>query len=193
MGWTGGYVLLALLLAPYLRKFGKFTVPGLCGRSLCTRRLARLSLRCGCAIFVSFTYIAGQMRGVGVVFSAVSGSGHRPWAYSSAWGWSSSTRRSGWHEAASPTRRSPSTCVLIFAYHDPRGLSGHLDGPDGKPRSTQQRLGRHRGERSDGVGSTCCRRLDRHASSILAFTSYTAAYVAGKKSMLDVVCHHRWP
>ena len=67
MGWTGGYVLLALLLAPYLRKFGKFTVPDFVGDryySDIARTIAVI-----CAIFVSFTYVAGQMRGVGVVFS----------------------------------------------------------------------------------------------------------------------------
>ena len=67
MGWTGGYVLLALLLAPYLRKFGKFTVPDFVGDryySSAARIVAVL-----CAILVSFTYVAGQMRGVGVVFS----------------------------------------------------------------------------------------------------------------------------
>ncbi len=67
MGWTGGYVLLALLLAPYLRKFGQFTVPDFVGdryESNTARCVAVL-----CAIFVSFTYVAGQMKGVGVVFS----------------------------------------------------------------------------------------------------------------------------
>jgi cation/acetate symporter len=67
MGWTGGYVLLALLLAPYLRKFGKFTVPDFIGDryySDVARTVAVI-----CALFVSFTYVAGQMRGVGVVFS----------------------------------------------------------------------------------------------------------------------------
>ncbi|ETN97043.1 sodium:solute symporter family protein [Zhouia amylolytica] len=67
MGWTGGYVLLALLLAPYLRKFGKFTVPDFIGDryySNIARLVAVIS-----ALFVSFTYVAGQMRGVGVVFS----------------------------------------------------------------------------------------------------------------------------
>ena len=67
MGWTGGYVLLALLLAPYLRKFGKFTVPDFIGEryySSFARKVAVL-----CLIFISFTYIAGQMRGVGIVFS----------------------------------------------------------------------------------------------------------------------------
>jgi cation/acetate symporter len=67
MGWTGGYVLLALLLAPYLRKFGKFTIPDFIGDRYYsdTARLVAVV----CAIFVSFTYVAGQMRGVGIVFS----------------------------------------------------------------------------------------------------------------------------
>ncbi len=67
MGWTGGYVLLAMLLAPYLRKFGKFTVPDFVGDryySDAARTVAVISV-----IFVSFTYVAGQMRGVGIVFS----------------------------------------------------------------------------------------------------------------------------
>ncbi|SFG83684.1 sodium:solute symporter family protein [Pontibacter chinhatensis] len=67
MGWTGGYVLLALLLAPYLRKFGKFTVPDFVGERYYSKT-ARL-VAVVCAIFVSFTYVAGQMRGVGIVFS----------------------------------------------------------------------------------------------------------------------------
>jgi cation/acetate symporter len=67
MGWTGGYVLLALLLAPYLRKFGKFTVPDFIGDRYYsdTARLVAVI----CAVFISFTYVAGQMRGVGIVFS----------------------------------------------------------------------------------------------------------------------------
>jgi cation/acetate symporter len=67
MGWTGGYVLLALLLAPYLRKFGKYTVPDFVGDRYYSQ-LGRV-VAVVCAIFVSFTYIAGQMRGVGIVFS----------------------------------------------------------------------------------------------------------------------------
>ena len=67
MGWTGGYVLLALLLAPYLRKFGKFTVPDFIGDRYYSN-IAR-AVAVFCALIVSFTYIAGQMRGVGVVFS----------------------------------------------------------------------------------------------------------------------------
>lgn len=67
MGWTGGYVLLALLLAPYLRKFGKFTVPDFIGDRYYSD-VAR-SVAVFCALIVSFTYVAGQMRGVGLVFS----------------------------------------------------------------------------------------------------------------------------
>ncbi|MGB1560628.1 MAG: sodium:solute symporter family protein [Sinimarinibacterium flocculans] len=67
MGWTGGYVLLALLLAPYLRKFGKFTVPDFVGDRYYSSTARMVAVIC--AIFVSFTYVAGQMRGVGIVFS----------------------------------------------------------------------------------------------------------------------------
>jgi cation/acetate symporter len=67
MGWTGGYVLLALLLAPYLRKFAKFTVPDFVGDRYYSQA-ARL-VAVVCVIFISFTYVAGQMRGVGIVFS----------------------------------------------------------------------------------------------------------------------------
>ena len=67
MGWTGGYVLLALLLAPYLRRFGKFTVPDFIGDRYYSRTARIVAVFC--AIFVSFTYVAGQMRGVGIVFS----------------------------------------------------------------------------------------------------------------------------
>ena len=67
MGWTGGYVLLAMLLAPYLRKYGKFTVPEFIGDRYYSQSARVISLIC--AIFISFTYVAGQMRGVGVVFS----------------------------------------------------------------------------------------------------------------------------
>ncbi|MDY2586728.1 sodium:solute symporter family protein [Winogradskyella aquimaris] len=67
MGWTGGYVLLALLLAPYLRKFGKFTVPDFIGDRYYSNTARTVAVIC--ALLVSFTYVAGQMRGVGVVFS----------------------------------------------------------------------------------------------------------------------------
>ncbi len=67
MGWTGGYVLLALLLAPYLRKFGKFTVPDFIGDRYYSKTARFVAVLC--ALLVSFTYVAGQMRGVGLVFS----------------------------------------------------------------------------------------------------------------------------
>ncbi|WP_318308147.1 sodium:solute symporter family protein [Flagellimonas crocea] len=67
MGWTGGYVLLALLLAPYLRKFGKFTVPDFIGERYYSKTARVVAVIC--ALIVSFTYVAGQMRGVGIVFS----------------------------------------------------------------------------------------------------------------------------
>ena len=67
MGWTGGYVLLALLLAPYLRRFGKFTVPEFIGERYASKLASAVAVIC--LIMISFTYIAGQMRGVGIVFS----------------------------------------------------------------------------------------------------------------------------
>ena len=67
MGWTGGYVLLALLLAPYLRKFGKYTVPDFIGTRYYSKAARLVAIIC--LIFISFTYVAGQMRGVGIVFS----------------------------------------------------------------------------------------------------------------------------
>lgn len=67
MGWTGGYVLLALLLAPYLRKFGKFTVPDFVGDRYYSHTARVVAVIC--TLFISFTYVAGQMRGVGIVFS----------------------------------------------------------------------------------------------------------------------------
>ncbi|QBY04347.1 cation acetate symporter [Thalassotalea sp. HSM 43] len=67
LGWTGGYVLLAMLLAPYLRKFGRFTVPDFIGERFYSKTARVVAVVC--LIFISFTYIAGQMRGVGIVFS----------------------------------------------------------------------------------------------------------------------------
>ncbi len=67
MGWTGGYVLLALLLAPYLRKFGEYTVPDFVGARYYSKTARLVAVLC--LIFISFTYVAGQMRGVGIVFS----------------------------------------------------------------------------------------------------------------------------
>jgi len=71
MGWTGGYVLLALLLAPFLREFGKFTVPDFVGDRYYSKAARIIAVIC--ALMVSFTYIAGQMKGVGVAFSSFLG------------------------------------------------------------------------------------------------------------------------
>ena len=71
MGWTGGYVLLALLLAPYLRKFGKSTVAEFIAERYYSKTARVVAVVC--LIFISFTYVAGQMRGVGIVFFAISG------------------------------------------------------------------------------------------------------------------------
>ena len=67
MGWTGGYVLLALLLAPYLRKYGKFTVPGFIGERFYSKTARVVAV--ACLIIISVTYVIGQMKGVGVAFS----------------------------------------------------------------------------------------------------------------------------
>src|SRR5690606_22040467 len=67
MGWTGGYVLLALFLAPYLRKFGRVTVPEVIGERYYSKAARIVAVVC--LIFISFTYVAGQMRGVGIVFT----------------------------------------------------------------------------------------------------------------------------
>jgi cation/acetate symporter len=77
MGWTGGFVLLSLLVAPYLRKFGRYTVPDFIGDRF-DSQAARL-VAAACALFVSFTYVAGQMRGVGW-FSAASWKSTSTWA-----------------------------------------------------------------------------------------------------------------
>ena len=86
MGWTGGYVLLALLLAPYLRKFGKFTVPAFIGERYYSQS-ARLTA-VFCAIVVSFVYVCGQMQGAGIVFSHHRGDhrhGHRVFLCRARW------------------------------------------------------------------------------------------------------------
>ncbi len=67
VGWTGGYVLLAVLVAPYLRKYGKYTVPQFVGERYYSRWARAVAVLC--AVFISFTYVAGQLRGVGIVFS----------------------------------------------------------------------------------------------------------------------------
>ncbi len=171
MGWTGGYVLLALLLAPYLRKFGKFTVPDFMGDRYASQ-VARL-VAVLCAIFVSFTYVAGQMRGVGVVFSrflevditfgVVIGMG-LVFFYAVLGGMKGITYT-----------QVAQYCVLIFAYTVPAVFLAFM--VTGNP-IPQVALG---GVDADGVGLLA--KLDGMLVD-LGFTQYTE-YV---KSPLDVVC-----
>jgi len=177
LGWTGGYVLLALLLAPYLRKFGRFTVPEFVGDRYDSQTARVVAVFC--AIFVSFTYVAGQMRGVGVVFSrflevpvdtgVMIGVG-LVFVYAVLGGMRGIT----YTQVAQYT-------VLIVAFMIPavaisEKLTGHwipqigfgatiTDGPN---------AGRFLLETLDAV----------HRD--LGFPEYTAAWVGGKKSMVDV-------
>ncbi len=178
LGWTGGYVLLALLLAPYLRRFGKFTVPDFVGDRYDSSG-ARL-VAVFCAIFVSFTYIAGQMRGVGVVFSRFLGVDITTGVvigtllvlvYATLGGMRGITYT-----------QVAQNGVLIVAYLIPAvaisiritgnpipqlGLgSAVVEGPN---------AGRYLLEAIDAI----------HRD--LGFPEYTAAFVAGKKSMIDVL------
>jgi cation/acetate symporter len=177
MGWTGGYVLLALLLAPYLRKFGKFTVPDFVGDRYYsdTARLVAVF----CAIFVSFTYVAGQMRGVGVVFSRFLeidvNSGViigmvLVLVYATLGGMKGIT----YTQAAQYV-------VLILAYLIPAiAISWKLTGNPipqlgfGARITEGQNAGLYLLEAIDAI----------HRD--LGFPEYTAAFVEGKKSMLDV-------
>ena len=117
MGWTGGYVLLALLLAPYLRKFGKFTVPDFVGDRYYSNSARVVAVVC--AIFVSFTYVAGQMRGVGVVFSRFLKLTSIPVSLS-VWRWSSLCSI-GWMKGI--TTQVAQYVILIFAFMVPAFLS----------------------------------------------------------------------
>jgi cation/acetate symporter len=178
LGWTGGYVLLALLLAPYLRKFGKFTVPEFVGDRYYSQTARVVAVVC--AIFISFTYVAGQMRGVGVVFSrflevdidtgVYIGMG-LVFLYATLGGMRGITYT-----------QVAQYCVLIVAYLIPAvaislDLTGQplpqigfgsklISGPD---------AGVHLLEAIDGI----------HRD--LGLPEYTGAFVAGKRPMIDVI------
>ncbi|UAA40026.1 cation acetate symporter [Paraneptunicella aestuarii] len=173
MGWTGGYVLLALCLAPYLRKFGKFTVPDFIGDRYYSQTARTVAVIC--AIFVCFTYVAGQMRGVGVVFSrflevdittgVVIGMAI-VFFYSVLGGMKGITYT-----------QVAQYCVLIFAYLVPAVfisiiMTGHVFPQLGFGATLADGSGVHLLERLDGL------------STELGFTEYTS----GKKSMIDVFC-----
>lgn len=173
LGWTGGYVLLALCLAPYLRKFGKFTVPDFIGDRYYSQTARTVAVVC--AIFISFTYVAGQMRGVGVVFSrflevditvgVVIGMGI-VFFYSVLGGMKGITYT-----------QVAQYCVLIFAYLVPAVfisimMTGHVI-PQFGFGSTM----------SDGSGVYLLDKLDG-LSVELGFNEYTS----GTKGMFDVFC-----
>jgi cation/acetate symporter len=181
MGWTGGYVLLALLLAPYLRKFGKYTVPDFVGDRYYSNGARIVAVLC--AVFVSFTYVAGQMRGVGVVFSrfleveiniGVAIGMAIVFFYAVLGGMKGIT----YTQAAQ-------YCVLIFAYLVPAIfisilLTDHLIPQIGFGASLGGEIG------SQISGGESIKLMDKlnQLNTDLGFAEYTS----GKKSMLDVLC-----
>jgi cation/acetate symporter len=173
LGWTGGYVLLALCLAPYLRKFGKFTVPDFIGDRYYSQTARTVAVIC--AIFISFTYVAGQMRGVGVVFSrflevditmgVIIGMAI-VFFYSVLGGMKGITYT-----------QVAQYCVLIFAYLVPAVfisiiMTGHVFPQTGFGATL-----------ADGSGVSLLDKLDG-LSTELGFNEYTS----GTKSMFDVFC-----
>jgi cation/acetate symporter len=174
MGWTGGYVLLALLLAPSLRKFGKFTVPDFIGDRYYSQTARMVAVVC--ALFVSFTYVAGQMRGVGIVFSRFLGVGVDlgvligmaiVFVYAVLGGMKGIT----YTQAAQ-------YCVMIFAYLVPAifisiMITGHA--------IPQIGFGADVMEGGDSTGISVLERLDG-LSRELGFSAYTE----GQKSTVDV-------
>ncbi len=172
MGWTGGYVLLALLLAPYLRKFGQFTVPDFIGERYYSKAARVVAVVC--LIVISFTYIAGQMRGVGVVFAhflnvpitvgVVVGMGV-VFCYAVLGGMKGITYT-----------QVAQYCVLIFAYTVPAIFISILITGNPVP---QLGLG---SEVADGSGLTLLQKLDETLVD-LGFNPYTA----GSKSMIDII------
>jgi len=171
MGWTGGYVLLALCLAPYLRKFGKFTVPDFIGDRYYSQTARTVAVIC--AILISFTYVAGQMRGVGVVFSrflevdietGVIVGMAVVFFYAVLGGMKGITYT-----------QVAQYCVLIFAYMVPAVfisimITGHVFPQTGLGATLMDGSGMHLLERLDGL------------SAELGF----AAYTEGTKSTADV-------
>ena len=173
MGWTGGYVLLALLLAPYLRKFGQFTVPDFIGTRYYSRTARVVAVIC--LIFISFTYIAGQMRGVGIVFSrfldvqifwgVIIGMGI-VFVYAVLGGMKGITYT-----------QVAQYCVLIFAYMVPAFFLSFMITGNPIP---QLGLG---SQVNDGSGLYVLQKLNLVLSD-LGFGEYTD----GSKSMIDVFC-----
>jgi len=177
IGWTGGYVLLALLLAPYLRKFGKFTVPDFVGDRYYSNAARLVAIIC--AIFISFTYVAGQMRGVGVVFSrflevdinlGVIIGMVLVFTYATLGGMKGIT----WTQVAQYV-------VLIIAYLVPAiVISLQMTGNPIPQLGFGSKI-----LEGDNAGLFLLEAIDKiHVD--LGFPEYTATFVGGKKSMIDV-------
>jgi cation/acetate symporter len=172
MGWTGGYVLLALLLAPYLRKFGKFTVPEFIAERYYSKTARIVAVIC--LIFISFTYVAGQMRGVGIVFSRflevdvtvglVIGMGI-VFVYAVLGGMKGITYT-----------QVAQYCVLIFAYTVPAIFIAIQITDNPIPQLAF-------GSEITGTGTALLDKLDDIVTS-LGFNEYTS----GSKSRIDVFC-----
>lgn len=173
MGWTGGYVLLALLLAPYLRKFGQFTVPDFIGTRYYSKAARVVAVIC--LIFISFTYIAGQMRGVGIVFS-------RFLDVPILWGVIIGMGIVFFYAVLGGMKGITYTqvaqyCVLIFAYMVPAFFMSFMITGNPIP---QLGLG---SQVSDGSGIHILEKLNLVLME-LGFGQYTD----GSKSMIDVFC-----
>jgi cation/acetate symporter len=172
MGWTGGYVLLALFLAPYLRKFGKFTVPEFIAERYYSRTARIVAVIC--LIFISFTYVAGQMRGVGIVFSRflevdvtvglLVGMGI-VFVYAVLGGMKGITYT-----------QVAQYCVLIFAYTVPAVFIAIQLTGNPIPQLAF-------GSEISGTGNSLLDKLDDIVTS-LGFTQYTG----GTKSTIDILC-----
>lgn len=178
MGWTGGYVLLALLLAPYLRKFGKYTVPDFVGDRYYSKGARLVAIFC--AIFISFTYVAGQMRGVGLVFAHIMGMSV-DWGvivgmaivfvYATLGGMKGIT----WTQVAQ-------YLVMIVAYIIPAvAISYQLTGNPIPQLGFGDRI-----ESGEHAGIYLLQALD-NIHRDLGLPEYTAAFVANKKSMIDML------
>ena len=172
MGWTGGYVMLALLLAPYLRKFGEFTVPDFIGARYYSNGARVVAVVC--LVVISFTYVAGQMRGVGIVFSQFLN-------VPILWGVAIGMAVVFFYAVLGGMKGITYTqvaqyCVLIFAYLVPAIFISLLITGIPVP---QFGLG---AEVSDGSGLTVLEKLDRSLVE-LGFAPYTD----GSKGMLDVL------
>ncbi|MEA3280332.1 MAG: sodium:solute symporter family protein [Thermodesulfobacteriota bacterium] len=179
MGWTGGYVLLALLLAPYLRKFGKYTVPDFVGDRYYSNTARTVAIVC--AIFVSFTYVAGQMRGVGIVFSrflevevntgVIIGMAI-VFLYAGLGGMKGIT----WTQVAQ-------YCVLIIAYLIPAiAISFKITGQFIPQLGFGSTIAH-----GTNAGMYLLDVLDK-LNTDLGFAAFTSAFGQGNKSMIDVFC-----